>query len=233
MISMDLRDHKISSRTSLWKILSHASSNKKTALPTGPENEVCSRLTVSIVEREHLRRHADSALDSKQCRMELSSEKEGVLISKIICSQLPSLGRSSEFSLPHAAHKSFPIYQMDVGVKTAFLNGPLKEDVYVAQPEGLPESTSTQKAFSDADSCRDALILRKKQFGGYTVPWCCKLLWLQLQQNSVVLRLSSDYQLADMFTKALPQDRFKYLVRRIGMRCLTPDELEVLTNEPA
>nr|GFA10208.1 retrovirus-related Pol polyprotein from transposon TNT 1-94 [Tanacetum cinerariifolium] len=39
------------------------------------------------------------------------------------------------------------------------------------------------------------------------------------------------YQLADMFTKALLEDRFKYLVRRIGMRCLTPVELEVLANE--
>ncbi|GJR06008.1 retrovirus-related pol polyprotein from transposon TNT 1-94 [Tanacetum coccineum] len=35
----------------------------------------------------------------------------------------------------HAAHKSFPIYQMEV--KTEFLNGPLKEEVYVAQPEGF------------------------------------------------------------------------------------------------
>ncbi|GKG07650.1 hypothetical protein Tco_0330619 [Tanacetum coccineum] len=45
---------------------------------------------------------------------------------------------------------------------------------------------------------------------------------------------STEYQLADMFTKALPEDRFKYLVRRIGMRCLTtPAELEVLSNETA
>ncbi|GKC19535.1 putative reverse transcriptase domain-containing protein [Tanacetum coccineum] len=43
----------------------------------------------------------------------------------------------------------------------------------------------------------------------------------------------TEYQLADMFTKALPEDRFQYLVRRIGMRCLTPAELEVLANESA
>nr|GEU89916.1 retrovirus-related Pol polyprotein from transposon TNT 1-94 [Tanacetum cinerariifolium] len=41
------------------------------------------------------------------------------------------------------------------------------------------------------------------------------------------------YQLVDMFTKALPEDRFKYLVRRIGMRCLTLAELEVLAKESA
>nr|GEV48340.1 hypothetical protein [Tanacetum cinerariifolium] len=43
----------------------------------------------------------------------------------------------------------------------------------------------------------------------------------------------TEYQLANMFTKALPEDRFKYLVRRIGMRCLTPVELEVLAKESA
>nr|GEU84848.1 putative RNA-directed DNA polymerase [Tanacetum cinerariifolium] len=42
-----------------------------------------------------------------------------------------------------------------------------------------------------------------------------------------------EYQLADMFTKALPEDRFKHMVRRIGMRCLTPAELEVLAKEYA
>nr|GEV65800.1 ribonuclease H [Tanacetum cinerariifolium] len=43
----------------------------------------------------------------------------------------------------------------------------------------------------------------------------------------------TEYQLADMFTKALPEDRFKYLVRRIGIRCLTPVKLEVLAKESA
>nr|GEY21966.1 retrovirus-related Pol polyprotein from transposon TNT 1-94 [Tanacetum cinerariifolium] len=43
----------------------------------------------------------------------------------------------------------------------------------------------------------------------------------------------TEYQLADMFTKVIPEDRFKYLVRRIGMRCLTPAELEVLAKESA
>nr|GEW20303.1 Gag-Pol polyprotein [Tanacetum cinerariifolium] len=39
--------------------------------------------------------------------------------------------------IAYAAHKSFLIYQMDV--KTEFLNGPLKEEVYVAQPDGFVE----------------------------------------------------------------------------------------------
>ncbi|GJU31470.1 retrovirus-related pol polyprotein from transposon TNT 1-94 [Tanacetum coccineum] len=45
--------------------------------------------------------------------------------------------------------------------------------------------------------------------------------------------VTTEYQLADMFTKALPEDRFQYLAKRISMRYLTPAELEVLTNESA
>nr|GEY28753.1 retrovirus-related Pol polyprotein from transposon TNT 1-94 [Tanacetum cinerariifolium] len=45
--------------------------------------------------------------------------------------------------------------------------------------------------------------------------------------------VGTEYQLADLFTKALPVERFQYLVRRLGMRCLTPAELEALANKPA
>nr|GFC86675.1 retrovirus-related Pol polyprotein from transposon TNT 1-94 [Tanacetum cinerariifolium] len=45
--------------------------------------------------------------------------------------------------------------------------------------------------------------------------------------------VGTEYQLADLFTKALPVKRFKYLVRRLGMRFLTPAELEALANESA
>ncbi|GKE02426.1 retrovirus-related pol polyprotein from transposon TNT 1-94, partial [Tanacetum coccineum] len=40
----------------------------------------------------------------------------------------------------------------------------------------------------------------------------------------------TDYQLADLFTKALPVDRFNYLVRRLGIRSLSPQELELLAK---
>ncbi|GKB82795.1 retrovirus-related pol polyprotein from transposon TNT 1-94 [Tanacetum coccineum] len=40
--------------------------------------------------------------------------------------------------------------------------------------------------------------------------------------------VGTEYQLTDLFTKALPKERFEYLVYRIGMRCLTPTELDRL-----
>nr|GEV41048.1 hypothetical protein [Tanacetum cinerariifolium] len=42
--------------------------------------------------------------------------------------------------------------------------------------------------------------------------------------------VKTDYQLADNFTKALPVDRFNYLVRRLGMRSLSPQELDHLAK---
>nr|GEZ76156.1 copia protein [Tanacetum cinerariifolium] len=42
--------------------------------------------------------------------------------------------------------------------------------------------------------------------------------------------IKTDYQLSDLFTKALPVDRSNYLVRRLGMRSLPPQELDRLAK---
>nr|GEV26226.1 hypothetical protein [Tanacetum cinerariifolium] len=90
----------------------------------------------------------------------------------------------------------------------------------------------------------------------YLSACCAQVLWMRTQltdygfyfdkipiyhfikekvENGIVelFLVETEYQLADLFTKALTEERFKYLTRRLGMRCLTPEELEVLENESA
>ncbi|GKE41489.1 retrovirus-related pol polyprotein from transposon TNT 1-94, partial [Tanacetum coccineum] len=45
----------------------------------------------------------------------------------------------------YVAHKSFPIYQMDM--KTSFLNGPLMAEVYIAQPDGFVDPDHPEKVY--------------------------------------------------------------------------------------
>nr|GEW11108.1 retrovirus-related Pol polyprotein from transposon TNT 1-94 [Tanacetum cinerariifolium] len=47
--------------------------------------------------------------------------------------------------IAYAAYKSFPIFQMDV--KMTFLNGPLKEEVYVAQPNGFVDPNHPERVY--------------------------------------------------------------------------------------
>nr|GEV38755.1 hypothetical protein [Tanacetum cinerariifolium] len=59
---------------------------------------------------------------------------------------------------------------------------------------------------------------------------CAQVMWMMTQLQDYGFNYNK-IPLYYMFTKALPEDRFKYLVRRIGMRCLTPVELEILAKE--
>ncbi|GJV30121.1 retrovirus-related pol polyprotein from transposon TNT 1-94 [Tanacetum coccineum] len=63
----------------------------------------------------------------------------------------------------YAAHENFPIYQMDV--KTTFLNGPLKDEVFVRQPDG----------FVDPDFPNHIYRLKKALYGLKQAPkaWFC------------------------------------------------------------
>nr|GFA72342.1 hypothetical protein [Tanacetum cinerariifolium] len=43
--------------------------------------------------------------------------------------------------------------------------------------------------------------------------------------------VNTEYQLADLFTKALGRDRIKFLINKLGMRSFTPETLKQLTEE--
>nr|GEY94508.1 retrovirus-related Pol polyprotein from transposon TNT 1-94 [Tanacetum cinerariifolium] len=75
--------------------------------------------------------------------------------------------------LAYAAHKSFSVFQMDV--KTAFLHGSLKEDVYVCQPKG----------FIDVDHPSHVYKLKKALYGLKQAPraWYDELSTFLLQNH--------------------------------------------------
>nr|GEX72120.1 hypothetical protein [Tanacetum cinerariifolium] len=167
--------------------------------------------------------------------------------------------------LAYVAHKSFSVFQMDV--KTAFLEGSLKKDVYMCQPKG----------FIDADHPSHVYKLKKALYGLKQAPRACPLdaetvtdygfhfnkipiyydsksaiaisynpiqhsrtkhiairyhfIKEHIEKGTIELYfVKTDYQLADLFTKALPADRFNYLVRRLGMHSLSPQELDRLAK---
>nr|GEZ60187.1 hypothetical protein [Tanacetum cinerariifolium] len=75
--------------------------------------------------------------------------------------------------LAYAAHTGFTVYQMDV--KTAFLHGSLKEDMYVCQPKG----------FIDADHPNHVYKLKKALYGLKQAPraWYDELSTFLLQNG--------------------------------------------------
>nr|GEV59464.1 retrovirus-related Pol polyprotein from transposon TNT 1-94 [Tanacetum cinerariifolium] len=106
----------------------------------------------------------------------------------------------------YVAYKSFPIYQ-------------------ISSRKGLPLKESS--IWIEASS---------KSMHSHTKHIHTRYHFIKEQVENGIIELyfvRTEYQLADMFTKALPEDRFQYLVKRIGMRCLTRAELEVLENESA
>nr|GEW72013.1 retrovirus-related Pol polyprotein from transposon TNT 1-94 [Tanacetum cinerariifolium] len=140
--------------------------------------------------------------------------------------------------IANAASKNMTIYQMDV--KTAFLNGELKEEVYVSKLEG----------FVDPDYPTHVYRLKKALYGLKQAPQtcfislCCNNVqhlrskhidmrhhFIREQVEKGVVELyfvTTAYQLAYIFTKDLPKERFEFLLPRLGMKSMTPKTLKHL-----
>nr|GEV28014.1 retrovirus-related Pol polyprotein from transposon TNT 1-94 [Tanacetum cinerariifolium] len=76
-----------------------------------------------------------------QTRRQLTTDLEMYMFVLTMIARLEAV----RIFVAYAAHKSFLIYQMDV--KTVFLNGPLKEEVYVAQPDGFVDPDHPEKVY--------------------------------------------------------------------------------------
>nr|GEX56709.1 hypothetical protein [Tanacetum cinerariifolium] len=119
---------------------------KRRQLVTDPE--MCMfALTVITTEPKNIKEAmADSAwLEAIQEELHQFDklQKEGIDFEESFA--LVSRLEVVQIFVAYAAHKSFLIYQMDV--KTVFLNGPLNEEVYVAQPDGFVNPDHLEKVY--------------------------------------------------------------------------------------
>nr|GEV58964.1 retrovirus-related Pol polyprotein from transposon TNT 1-94 [Tanacetum cinerariifolium] len=100
-----------------------------------------------------------------------------------------------------AAHMNMIVYQMDV--KTSFLNGILREEVYVSQPDG----------FVEPDNPNHVYKLKKALYGLKQALW------------------TTEYQLADIFTNPLTRERLEFLINKVGMRSMSSETLKNMADE--
>nr|GEX22949.1 retrovirus-related Pol polyprotein from transposon TNT 1-94 [Tanacetum cinerariifolium] len=129
--------------------------------------------------------------------------------------------------LVYAANKNMVVYQIDV--KTAFMNGNLREEDYVSQSDG----------FVDPDNRNHVYKLKKALYGLKQAPraWSkhidIRYNFIKEHVENGVIELyfvNMEYQLADLFTKALGRQRIEFLINKLGMRSFTPETGVVLVR---
>ncbi|GJR45188.1 retrovirus-related pol polyprotein from transposon TNT 1-94 [Tanacetum coccineum] len=163
---------------------------------------------------------------------------------KTLCSRLQSTRRHRQdetfapvarleairIFLAFATYMNFIVYQMDV--KSAFLNGKLKEEVYIKQTLGF-ESTEFPNHVCKLDKALYGLKQAPRAWYLKVAAGCyANILWIKSQlidhdiiyekrsysQRDIELHLiPTQYQLADIFTKSLDEPTIKRLIVELGM----------------
>nr|GEZ78569.1 hypothetical protein [Tanacetum cinerariifolium] len=156
---------------------------------------------------------------------------------KVMLIKLKWIYKAIHIFVANAAHKNMTIFQMDV--KTEFLNSERKEKVYVSQLEG----------FVDQDNPSHVYKLKKAFYGLKQAPPNKNMMIFQMDVKTAFLNgelkeeekvengllelyfVWIEYQLADIFTKPLPRERFNFLIEKLGMRSMSPETLKRLAED--
>nr|GEV13921.1 retrovirus-related Pol polyprotein from transposon TNT 1-94 [Tanacetum cinerariifolium] len=118
------------------------------------------------------------------------------------------------------AHMNMIVYQMDV--KTTFLNGILREEVYVSQLD----------IFVDPENPNHVYKLKKALYGLKQAPRAHHFIKEQVENRVVELYfVRLEYQLADIFTKPLARERLEFLINKLDMRSMSLETLKKLADE--
>ncbi|GJY63780.1 retrovirus-related pol polyprotein from transposon TNT 1-94 [Tanacetum coccineum] len=138
-------EHRWTKDHPLEQVIGNPSQSIRTRRQLETDGEMCMfALTVSRTEPKNIKEAMADYAWIKAMQEELhqfdrldlkdkNSRKEST--SKSHLHQLPDWKLCFPVFIVYAAHKSFTVYQMDV--KTTFLYGPLKEEVYVNKPDGF------------------------------------------------------------------------------------------------
>nr|GFA43284.1 retrovirus-related Pol polyprotein from transposon TNT 1-94 [Tanacetum cinerariifolium] len=131
----------------LEQVIGNPSQSVRTRRQLESDGEMCMfALTVSRTESKNIKEAMADSVWIKSMQEELHQFDrldEGVYFEESFApvTRLEAI----RFFIAYVAHKSFTVYQMDV--KTAFLYSPLKEEVYVNQPDGFVDPYHPDKVY--------------------------------------------------------------------------------------
>nr|GEU29756.1 hypothetical protein [Tanacetum cinerariifolium] len=161
--------------------------------------------------------------------------------------KMNEFGGAIHIFVANATNKNMMIFQLDV--KTEFLNGELKKEVYASQLEGFVDQDNPlhlyklkkalyclkQAPRAWYDMLSSFLISQHLSKGAVDPMFFIQKAGndLLLVENGIVelYFVRTEYQLADIFTKPLPRERFNFLIEKLGMRSMSLETLKHLTEE--
>ncbi|GJV26126.1 putative ribonuclease H-like domain-containing protein [Tanacetum coccineum] len=160
----------------LEQVIGNPSQSVRTRRQLETDGEMCMfALRESTEPKNHQRSHGpDSAwIESMQeelhqfDRLDGYAQKEGIDFEESFApvARLEAV----RLFIAYAAHKSFTVYQMDV--KTTFLYGPLKEEVYVNQPDGFVDPYHPDKVYR----LKKALLAQTTTKSVSPLTWDCSI----------------------------------------------------------
>nr|GEY61275.1 putative reverse transcriptase domain-containing protein [Tanacetum cinerariifolium] len=125
--------------------------------------------------------------------------------------------------LAYAAHMNMAVYQMDV--KTVFLNGNLREEVYVSQLDGFMDPNNLNHVYKLKNALYELKQAPRACFES------CDLVDTPIVEKSKLDEDKEGKAIDPSHYRALGRERIEFLINKLGMRSFTPETLKQLTDE--